>query len=59
MSAITPERYYEFGKTSYINCSYIPEAFCVESVGQYSSSPAMIDSEYGTSIKGRVQHREY
>ena len=37
MSAITPDRYKDFGKTSYINYSYIPETFCVGSVGQYSS----------------------
>ena len=35
MSAITPHRYNDFGKTSYINQSYIPETFCVGSVGQY------------------------
>ena len=33
--AITPERYNDFGMTSYINKSYIPETFCVGSVGQY------------------------
>ena len=37
MSARTPERYNDFGKTLYSNLSYIPETFCVElgSVGQY------------------------
>ena len=37
MSAISLERYNDFGKTSYINQSYIHETFCVESVGQYIS----------------------
>ena len=35
MSAITHDHYNDFGKTSYINYSYIPETFCVGSVGQY------------------------
>ena len=35
MSAIDPDRYNDFGKTSYINYSYITETFCVGSVGQY------------------------
>ena len=35
MSAITPERYNDFRKTLYIYESYIPETFCVGSVGQY------------------------
>ena len=37
MSAITPERYNDFGKTSYIHLhvKYIPETFCAGSVGQY------------------------
>ena len=35
MSAIAPERYNDFGKTSYIDLKYIPETFCVGSVGQY------------------------
>ena len=35
MSAITHEWYNDFGKTSYINQSYIPETFCIGSVGQY------------------------
>ena len=34
MSAINPDWYNDFGKTSYINQSYIPETFCVGSVGQ-------------------------
>ena len=37
MSARTSERYNDFGKTLYINFSYIPETFCGGSVGQYSS----------------------
>ena len=35
MSAIAPERYSNFGKTLYITQCYIPETFCVGSVGQY------------------------
>ena len=36
MSTITPDRYNDFGKISYINQSYyIPGTFCVGSVGQY------------------------
>ena len=35
MSARTPEWYNDFGKTSYIDLSYIPETFCVGRVGQY------------------------
>ena len=35
MSAITPDWYNNFGKASYINLSYIPETFCIGSVGQY------------------------
>ena len=42
MSAITHERYNEFGKTSYINKSYIPETFCVGSVGQYMSINSVV-----------------
>ena len=40
MSAITPDQYNDFGKTSCINQSYIPETFCVGNVGQYISSCA-------------------
>ena len=46
MSAIAPDRYNNFGKTSYINLSYIPETFCVGSVGQYISNIVMLRSHY-------------
>ena len=37
MSIVTPDRYNDFGKTSYINLSFIHEQFCIGSVGQYSN----------------------
>ena len=42
MSAITPERFNDFDKTSYINISFIPETFCVGSVGQYINGSHVI-----------------
>ena len=42
MSARTTERYNDFGKTLYINSSYIPETYCVGSVGQFIKDIKMI-----------------
>ena len=55
MSARTPDRYNDFGKTSYMNQNYIPEAFCFGSVGQYIT---VVRQTVESLLAGAISYKE-